>query len=127
MKIFCFFILVTLSLNVAIAQRVHGNYKLRVHVYSMDNRPLVNKAIIFKDTTLITDSLGIVELEVYWSVSSCRNFKTRRCNNLRNDKYVTIQFSSYKSFIRNKWRKYGLKRSRKIYCKKVKFPVFFPQ
>jgi|GEM_PF-1741459 hypothetical protein len=119
----------------------NGEYILVIKIQTIDGTPIKNHKIIYENDIYQTDSLGLVSIKVEWiyyknismnirwffdRLKKCQY--RRKVNNINNGKY--IYFKDFENnniyFIKNKWRKYGLKNEKnKSYRIEVEFPIYY--
>ena len=88
-----------------------GSYTMKIRVHFLDGIPLEDYRVIHDRNTLTTDSLGYVSIEIDWSYYRLIKWNYRRkYNKILNGKYIFLRgLNRDNFFVKNKWRKYGLK------------------
>ena len=106
-----FLIVSLLSIGQSREVPLSGNYIMKVKIKSLDGTPIGDYQVIYDSDTLKTDSLGFVDLTVSWSFYRfIKKRYRRRYNKILNGKYIFFRgLNGDKYFVKNKWRKYGLK------------------
>jgi len=87
-----------------------GVYYIEGVLLSLDGRTMKSEKVIYGNDTLVTDSSGKFTIKITWVYDDCRGYKKKKCNNLINGTHVFIIARGKHIYIKNKWRKYGLKR-----------------
>jgi hypothetical protein len=106
---------------------LRGNYTIKVRVKSLDGTPLKNYKIIYHSDTLSTDSSGYVSFKIDWVYyRSVKWYYRRKYNRSLNGKYIYFKgLKGDKYFVKNKWRKYGLKSKGKTYNVDVNSHLYY--
>jgi hypothetical protein len=94
-----------------------SNYIFKCQLLSkVDRTYLIGKTILINNKEMISDSLGCVEVNIYYETSESFNlFKIIHENSILNKKFVNVQIDNICLRFKNRWRKFGRK-----YCKNLK-------
>jgi len=104
-----------------------GTYQIMGYAIFEDNERIPNRKIIVNQTdTITTDENGFFTYTIKWQGESKTNiFQKER----KNPKWLIFSFKTcYKAKIKNKWKKYGLRRQWNnkinIYVKNIYFKKY---
>ena len=103
------------------AKGILGSYIFSGKAYNAQGELIRNGKIIVdikgSKETIKTDSLGNYQFDLGYATacpSVVRGLKRRKANNKINPKFITLQYSNIEVKVKNKWRKYGSKGSRRL-------------
>ncbi len=102
-----------------------GKYILHGTMLSLDGHRIANEKFICDNDTILTDSIGNFKVEISWQHFYCKGYKIKKCNDLINGDFIVFKYKSSNNFVKNKWKKYGLREHKSIYKVNIYWPILY--
>lgn len=107
------------NLENSFSRGVFSSYSVNIKMRDSKGNLLKNKKIYINNKdSVLTDSLGICRLNIFWmTIDVPKGTSKKKLYKQINPEYIMVRYQNQYFFFKNKWKKFGLRR---MYKSRVK-------